>query len=74
MQPQSQRIWIPASSEAMYLRTNLYGSMSEGIAKSRGFEIMKNNNEIITEEVSFKRTNPDISETDMRKFLVKRFK
>lgn len=60
--------------EAMYLRTNLYGSMSEGIAKSRGFEIIKNNNEIITEEVSFKRTNPDISETDMRKFLVKRFK
>ena len=57
-----------------YLRTNLYELMSEGIAKSRGFEIMKNNNGIITEEVSFKRTNPDISETDMRKFLVKRFK
>ena len=48
--------------------------MSEGIAKSRGFEIMKNNNEIITEEVSFKRTNLDISEADTRKILEKRFK
>ena len=57
-----------------YLRTNLYELMSEEIAKSRGFEIMKNNNEIITEEVSFKRTNLDISEADTRKILEKRFK
>lgn len=57
-----------------YLRTNLYELISEGIAKSRGFEIMKNNNEIITEEVCFKRTNLDISEDDTRKILEKRFK
>lgn len=59
--------------EAMYLRTNLNGSMSEGIARSRGFEIIRNNNKIITEEVSFPRTNQDISETDTRKLLIKRF-
>ena len=56
----------------MYMRTNLEGSMSEGIFLKRGFEVMRDqNNQIITQEVSFERTNGETT-TDTRKFLSKR--
>ena len=58
--------------DEMYLRTNLTGSMSEKIFLARGFEIMKDeNNKIITQDVSFERTN-GLIEKDTRKFLSKR--
>lgn len=55
--------------DEMYLRTNLENSMSEGIFAQRGFEIMRKDGQIITEDVSFARTNPDIPSVDTRKFL-----
>lgn len=55
----------------IYLRTNLEGSMSEGLSKKQGFEIMKNNGIVITQDCYFKRCNESISEVDTRKFLVK---
>ncbi len=56
----------------MYLRTNLENSMSEGIFVNRGFEVMKENGNIITQEVSFERTKADLPTLDTRKFLSKR--
>lgn len=53
----------------MYLRTNLEGSMSEGIFVSRGFEIMKKDGQIITQDIYFERTKEELSKTDTRKFL-----
>lgn len=53
----------------MYLRTNLENSMSEKIFVDRGFEVIKNNGVIITEDVSFPRTNPAVNNIDTRKFL-----
>ena len=53
----------------MYFRTNLEGSMSEGIFVPRGFEVMTNNGEIITQDIYFERTKPELSTTDTRKFL-----
>ncbi len=55
--------------EEIYMRTNLENSMSEGIFVQNGFEVMKNNGIIITEDISFPRTLPDLPETDTRKFL-----
>ncbi len=52
----------------IYMRTNLENSMSEGIARKNGFEII--NGKIQT--VSFKRTRPDIPETDQRKYLIRK--
>ena len=56
----------------MYLRTNLENSMSEGIFVKRGFEVMKDNGIIITQQVSFERTKPDLPTLDTRKFLSKK--
>ncbi len=58
--------------DEMYLRTNLEGSMSEKIFLDRGFEVMYDNGQIITQDVSFPRTRSDISEVDTRKFLSKK--
>lgn len=65
--------WLEFYKE-MYLRTNLEGSMSERIFMNYGFDVMKKDGIIITEEVSFERTNPEISNTDVRKFLSKRLR
>ena len=56
----------------VYLRTNLNNSMSEGIFVKHGFEVIKNDGKIITQDVSFKRVNKDVNEIDTRKFLSKR--
>jgi len=56
----------------MYMRTNLEGSMSEGIFIKQGFEVMKENGKIIIQDVYFERTNNLIPEIDTRKFLLKR--
>ena len=59
--------------ELMYLRTNLVGSMSEGIFKKQGFEIVNDKNgNILTQEVQFERTKPDLPTSDIRKFLIKK--
>ena len=55
----------------IYLRTNLTGSMSEGLSKKQGFEVMKNNGNIITQDCYFERCNDEINPIDTRKFLVK---
>jgi len=56
----------------MYMRTNLEGSMSERIFLNRGFEIIRDeNNNIITQDVTFERTDGSIKK-DTRKFLSKR--
>ena len=60
--------------ENVYLRTNLTGSMSEGLFIPKGFEVMKNNGKIITQECSFKRTREDLPEIDIRKFLSKKIR
>lgn len=60
--------------ELMYLRTNLINSMSEGIFTSRGFEVYYQDGNILTEEVSFKRSKSDLEEVDIRKFLVKKIR
>lgn len=57
-----------------YLRTNLNGSMSEGLFIPKGFEVMKNEKGIITQECSFKRTRDDLEEVDIRKFLSKKIR
>ena len=56
----------------MYLRTNLEKSMSEGIFTQRGFEVMKEDGKIITQDISFIRTIPDLPTIDTRKFLCKK--
>lgn len=56
----------------MYLRTNLENSMSEGIFARKGFEIVRKDGLIVTEDVYFPRTNSSISDIDKRKFLTKK--
>lgn len=54
------------------MRTNLEGFMSERIFLERGFIIIRDeNNNIVTQDVSFERTNGIIKQ-DTRKFLSKR--
>ena len=56
-----------------YLRTNLEGSMSEGLFIHNGFtNMVDGNNEIITQVCSFPRTKDNLPETDIRKFLCKK--
>ena len=56
-----------------YLRTNLEGSMSEGLFIPKGFSnMLDEKNEIITQICSFPRTRDDLEEIDVRKFLSKR--
>ena len=58
-----------------YLRTNLEGSMSEGLFIPYGFETIRDeNNQIITQTCEFPRVKPELPETDVRKFLVKKLK
>ena len=52
----------------IYMRTNLENSMSEGIAIKNGFEIIKGK----VQNVSFKRTRPDMEEIDKRKYLIRK--
>lgn len=59
---------------AMYARTNLEGSMSEGILLKQGFQVMKNNQGVITQDVFFERTDDSLPKTDTRKFLIKKIK
>ncbi|MEG1048655.1 MAG: GNAT family N-acetyltransferase [Bacilli bacterium] len=54
-----------------YLRTNLIGSMSSGIAKKHGFITLEKNNQIYTQQVTFERIDPNIPNTDIRKFMAK---
>lgn len=59
----------------LYLRTNLEGSMSENIFSKLGFEIMKDQaGKIITQDVQFPRCIEGVSDTDVRKFMLKRIK
>ncbi len=59
----------------MYLRTNLEGSMSENIFDKLGFEVMKDKDgNIITQDVQFPRCKEGVSDTDVRKFMLKRLK
>jgi len=53
----------------IYLRTNLNGSMSEKMFIKNGFEIMKKDDKIITQDVYFERTKKDMPLYDTRKFL-----
>lgn len=58
--------------DEIYMRTNLEGSMSEKIFLERGFNIIRDeNNNIVTQDVSFERTDGIIKQ-DTRKFLSKR--
>lgn len=52
----------------IYMRTNLENSMSEGIALKNGFEVIPG----LVQTVVFKRTRPDIPETDQRKYLIRK--
>ena len=52
----------------IYLRTNLDNSMSEGIARKNGFEVIKDK----VQTVYFKRTRTDIPEIDKRKYLIRK--
>ena len=52
----------------IYMRTNLVDSMSEGIAIDYDFRIYLDKIQV----VSFKRTRPDIPETDFRKYLIRK--
>ena len=52
----------------IYMRTNLENSMSKGIALKNNFKIIENT----IEKVTFKRTRPDISETDQRIYLIRK--
>lgn len=52
----------------IYMRTNLENSMSEGIALKNNFEIIENKIEIVV----FKRTRTYISESDKRKYLIRK--
>ena len=56
----------------VYLRTNLYGSMSSGIAKKHGFITLQKDNQIYTQAVQFERIDPKVCDTDLRKFMVKK--
>lgn len=55
------------SNYDIYMRTNLENSMSEGLALKHGFKVIENKIETVT----FKRTRPDIPETDQRKYLIR---
>ena len=56
--------------DMVYLRTNLKGSMSEGLARKTGFEVIKDQSgEPITQDCFFERTRDNIPATDTRKFL-----
>ena len=60
--------------EYIYLRTNLVGSMSEGLMIPYGFKnITDEEGNIIVEKCEFPRTI-DISSVDERKFLIKKLK
>ena len=52
----------------IYMRTNLDGSMSEGIAVRNGFKVISGK----IQEVSFKRTKKGIPEVDKRKYLIRK--
>ena len=56
----------------VYLRTNLHGSMSSGIAKKHGFITLQKDNKIYTQAVQFERIDPTVNDTDLRKFMVKK--
>ena len=61
--------------DVIYFRTNLEKSKSAGIGLKKGFTVVTDcNNNIITEAVSFPRVREDISETDIRQYLVKKLK
>ena len=53
----------------VYLRTNLEGSMSSGIAKKHGFITLMKENQIYTQAVQYERINNGQIETDIRKFM-----
>jgi GNAT superfamily N-acetyltransferase len=56
-----------------YFRTNLVGSMSERLMLPYGFKpILDKDGNIITEDVSFDRTNDNLETLDRRKFLSKK--
>ena len=56
-----------------YFRTNLVGSMSERLMLPYGFKpILDKDGNIITEDVSFDRTNDNLETLDRRKFLFKK--
>ena len=58
-----------------YLRTNLEGSMSEGLFIPYGFQnMLDENNQIITQTCDFARVKPELPETDIRKFLSKKLR
>jgi len=56
---------------AIYLRTNYQGSKIKNVALKAGFEIVKKEGKIITEDVIFKRNNGEIA-TDKRMFMLKK--
>lgn len=56
----------------LYLRTNLYNSMSEGIAYKHGFYDYQLGGEIVVQNVEFERNDPTISSVDERKLMVKK--
>ena len=66
--------YFKSEYDYMYFRTNVVGSMSEGIAVKRGFEVINDNEgNLITDDVEFMRQNGKV-EKDKRKYLVKRMK
>jgi len=58
---------------AIYLRTNYQGSKIKNVALNAGFEILKKEGKIITEDVTFKRNNGEIA-ADKRMFMIKELK
>ena len=64
---------ISEKYDYLYFRTVINGSMSEGIGKKLGFEIVYDDSgNLVTQEISFPRNRPDIPEKESRKFLLKK--
>jgi len=61
--------------DSLYFRTNYQGSMLANIGIKKGFEILTDeNNQIITEDVSFPRIKDDIAEVDTRQYLYRKLR
>lgn len=55
-----------------YARILINGSMSEGIFKLYGFTDAYYNNELIVDDVEYKRNKEDVEQVDVRKYMVKK--
>lgn len=57
-------------TDFIYLRINDEGSMSEHLCRKQGYQDLFQKGEVVIQNVSFERNNPDLPNEDKRRFLI----